>query len=398
MLKLPNSLRIHPFMSRLMSEIQQGASLRKVSAAEKRDFSASLAESDPMFEEKQRNHYQSAVLDANLETYYDILQPSGLTFHTDFMPLSKADAEFFVKHFEARETAISEAMISRGDTQRIPIDECSYLSDSFKSRIAHLEQLLQPYIERMRLRNGADGVFVKFSSRSPKDAVVLQRDRIIQLFHSALAAEAAAAPGGILVKDSVEDKNSRIIAMLVAGTRSLMVTDAASAIHLLRTSERIYQDCLLALDQAERGRFTLNLCVREWSELHPSSEWRCFCRCIFFCCLLNLFNFCSGLRMVKSRRYRSTVTLPIFLQSPSFQQRQSSPASPREPLPVLSLEPLIVCHMLVILLSDITTNKFDQLSWGAALQLQGFAATSACAGSTSATPNIRPSSKVGSWS
>jgi hypothetical protein len=265
-------------MSQLLGEIQRGKALRKVSVAEKKDFSASLAQSDPLFEEKQRNHYQSAVLDANLETYYDILQPSGLTFQTQFMPLSKADAEFFVQHFEAREAAINEAMIIRGDTQRTPLDEHSYLTDLMKSHIAGLEQQLQPFIDRMRLRNNAAGVFVKFSSRSPKDAVVLQRERIVQLFHAALAAEAAACPGGILVKDSVEDKNARIIAMLVAGTQSLMVADAISAIHLLRTSERIYQDCLLALDQAERGRFTLNLCVREWSELHPSSEWRCFCR------------------------------------------------------------------------------------------------------------------------
>jgi hypothetical protein len=265
-------------MSQLLSDIQNGKALRKVSAAEKKDFSASLAPSDPLFEENQRNYYQSAVLDANLETYYDILQPSGLTFQTQFMPLSKADAEFFVQHFEAREAAISEAMIIRGDTQHLPVDEYCYLTDSLKSRIVDLEQRLQPYIDHMRSISGAAGVFVKFSSRSPKDAVVLQRQRIVQLFHSALAAEAAAFPGGILVRDSLEDKNARIIAMLVAGTQSLMVEDAISAIHLLRTSERIYQDCLLALDQAQRGRFTLNLCVREWSELHPSSEWRCFCR------------------------------------------------------------------------------------------------------------------------
>jgi hypothetical protein len=93
-----------------------------------------------------------------------------------------------------------------------------------------------------------------------------------------LAAEAASDPQGVLIKGSIQDKNARVIAMLVAGTRSLLVADAPAAMQLLRTSERIYQDCLLALDQAKRGRFMLNLCVREWCELHPSSEWRCFCR------------------------------------------------------------------------------------------------------------------------
>ena len=271
-------------MAQLLSELQKGVTLRKVAVSDKKDFSASLMPSDPLFEDKQRNHYQSKVLDANLETYYDILQPSGLTFHTDFMPLSLADAQFFVQHFETREKAITEAMLFRGDTQRVPIDEYSYLNEILRSEIADLEQRLQPFIERMRLRNGADGVFVKFSSRSPKDAVVLQRERIIQLFRSALAVEAAACPGGCLVKGSIEEKNARVIAMLVAGTRSLIVADAGAAIYLLRTSERIYQDCLLALDQAERGRFMLNVCVREWAELHPSSEWRCFCRCSFFDC------------------------------------------------------------------------------------------------------------------
>jgi hypothetical protein len=265
-------------MSQLLSELRTGVALRKVPASHKKDASSSVLSSDPLFEDKQRNVYQSAVLDANLETYYHVLQPSGLTFHTEFMPLSKADAEFFVRHFEAREAAINQAMLIRGDTQRIPMDELCYLDDAFRSHIAGLEQQLQPYIDRMRLRNGSDGVFVKFSSRSPKDAVVLQRDRILQLFRAALGAEAAACPGGALVKGSVQEKNARVIAMLVAGTRSLMVAHAAAAIHLLRTSERIYQDCLLALDQADNGRFALNVCVREWSDLHPSSEWRCFCR------------------------------------------------------------------------------------------------------------------------
>jgi hypothetical protein len=265
-------------MSQLLAELQKGASLRKVPASEKKDASLCLLSADPLFEDNQRNHYQSAVLDANLETYYNILQPSGLTFSTDFMPLSQSDAEFFVQHFEAREKSINEAMLMRGDTRRLPIDEFSYISDDIKSWIVDLEQRLQPYIERMRLRSGADGVFVKFSSRSPKDSVVLQRERILQLFHSALAAEAASDPQGVLIKGSIQDKNARVIAMLVAGTRSLLVADAPAAMQLLRTSERIYQDCLLALDQAKRGRFMLNLCVREWCELHPSSEWRCFCR------------------------------------------------------------------------------------------------------------------------
>jgi hypothetical protein len=322
-------------MSQLFDEIQKGKALRKVHVAEKKD--SSFAQTDPLFEDKQRNHYQSTVLDANLETYYDILQPSGLTFQTQFMPLSKADAEFFVQHFEAREAAINQAMIIREDTQRIPIDEYCYLTEHLKSRIADLEQQLQPYIERMRSRNDAAGVFVKFSSRSPKDAVVLQRQRIVQLFHSALAAEAAACPGGVLVKDSIEDKNARIIAMLVAGTQSLMVADANSAIHLLRTSERIYQDCLLALDQAERGRFTLNLCVREWSDLHPSSEWRCFCRWLFPCCSLKVFDFSSGLWMAESRPYRSTAILLISLKLPPLHRRQSFPALPRECFPIAPL-------------------------------------------------------------
>jgi hypothetical protein len=308
-------------MAQLISQLQKGVTLRKVAASDKKDFSASSATADPLFEDKQRNHYQSAVLDANLETYYDILQPSGLTFHTDFMALSQADAQFFVQHFEAREKAITEAMLSRGDTQRIPIDEHSYLSDTFKSQISDLEQRLQPFIERMRLRNGAEGVFVKFSSRSPKDAVVLQRDRILQLFRSALAVEAAACPGGCLVKGSIEEKNARVIAMLVAGTRSLIVADSGAAIHLLRTSERIYQDCLLALDQAERGRFMLNVCVREWAELHPSSEWRCFCRfavssIAVFISIEFLFRASDG-QMTTISQYCYLAFFPLIASTPS---------------------------------------------------------------------------------
>ena len=106
-----------------------------------------------------------------------------------------------------------------------------------------------------------------------------------------------------------------------------MVSSAAEAIFLLRTSERIYQDCLLALDQASTGRFAMNMCLRQWVDLHPSSEWRCFVRggdltmtCISQYCYMAHFPLLSTLshEMLTSRilHYYHTHVLPKLSRSP----------------------------------------------------------------------------------
>lgn len=258
--------------------------LRKVAAADMHDSSAPVTHTN-VFEEEQRNQYQSGVLDANLETYYDLLDAASLTFKTTFMPLSQEDARFFVDHYEAREQ-LSKALITQGRSE-LEIDDVTgdgYLTPDHRAHIVSLVTRLEAYTRPMLQK--APAFFVKFSSRSPKDAVVLQRARITDLFRKAYATTLAEQGGAAVVNGSFEDSNARIIAMLVAGTQALMMTSAQEAIELLRISERIYQDCLLALDQAQRGRFMLNMCVREWAPLHPGAEWRCFCRpgdCIITC-------------------------------------------------------------------------------------------------------------------
>ena len=256
----------------------QRVCLRKVPEAAKHDISAPAIATDAIFEARQRDLYQSRVLDANLETYYDLLAPAGITFPTEFVPLSVEDARFFVAHYEAREAARAHLVTQGVDEAQLDDVTAAYLAPGMREHIAVLEQRLAPALSTLMSRDSAAcGCFVKLSSRSPKDAVVLQRRRILGLFRGAYA-HALAAVGGHVEKGSPADTNARIVAMLVSGTRALMVASSSEAIQLLRLSERIYQDCLLALDQAEHGRFKLNVCVRQWVDIHPGFEWRCFCR------------------------------------------------------------------------------------------------------------------------
>ena len=213
-------------------------------------------------QESQREFYQNRVLDANLETYYEVLGPE-ITFPTIFVPLLKADAEFFIQHFESREK-YRVHLVTQGITDA-DLDRHAekWLTPALSAHIRSLETRLQPAISSLTSKE-RPGCFIKLSSRSPKDAVIQQREKITAAFRTALSRQ-----------DQPETDNARIIALLSAGAQLLCCETATDAVKLLTTSERVYQDCLLALDQPTR--FVMNMCVRAWIPINPRDEFRCFC-------------------------------------------------------------------------------------------------------------------------
>ena len=245
-----NPSALHEASSKLKAvAIQHDASAPKIALGQDRQS------------EEQRNKYQTSVLDANLESYYTLLGPD-LTFRTEFVPLTIDDARFFVKHYEAREQFRSRLIIDGASEHDVDARSAEWITGAFQERISSLESRLAPVMASM-MGAGSPGCFVKFSSRSPKDAAILKREKVSRIFRDELQK---------LPDDSV---NSRIIALLSSGGKMLCCATPTDAIALLRVSERIYQDCLLALDQPDR--FLMHMCVREWKSISPRDEFRCFC-------------------------------------------------------------------------------------------------------------------------
>ena len=107
-------------------------------------------------------------------------------------------------------------------------------------------------------------VFVKTSSRSAKDAPMYQK-QFATLYNKELS------------RVSTEEKTSenvQIICLLKAAFQALKMTSAEQVIDTFVTSERIYQDMLLAVKQ--RDRFHENFVVRQFVEIDVDMEFRGF--------------------------------------------------------------------------------------------------------------------------
>jgi hypothetical protein len=109
---------------------------------------------------------------------------------------------------------------------------------------------------------GRDGVFVKTSCRSAKDAAP-GLARFKDAYDSALA-RASSNPTA----------NDKLVAMLEAGLEALRYRTPADAVVSLLRSERVMQDMLMALDYPDR--FVEHLAVRPWVDLEVDLEFRGF--------------------------------------------------------------------------------------------------------------------------
>eukprot|EP01112_Ceratiomyxa_fruticulosa_P017136 TRINITY_DN5282_c0_g2_i1.p1 TRINITY_DN5282_c0_g2~~TRINITY_DN5282_c0_g2_i1.p1 ORF type:complete len:357 (-),score=78.99 TRINITY_DN5282_c0_g2_i1:90-1160(-) len=184
------------------------------------------------------SEYQDTVIDSNIEYWIDAL--GDLTFHTEFYPLSKEDAQTFIDCY-----AVTE------QKQKIP--------DELLARLSKIEDGLEKVI--VHVKGGDSGVFVKTSSRSAKDTGIYH-EKFRELYKQFLAKR----PG--------REENDKIIALLEAGTLVLKLENAKQVLQMFSISERISQDMKLAL--AHPARFKENFVVRKWVDLDPSLEFRGF--------------------------------------------------------------------------------------------------------------------------
>eukprot|EP00808_Paulinella_micropora_P007680 g61255.t1 len=222
-------------------------SLRKVEQHHIRDLSTpNLKLGDVADTTKTQKQYRECVLNANIETWLPLL--GHHTFYTQMLPISKEDGQLFIECYHAYEKAERQQ-------QRNPLP--AELAD----RAKRMESKLQRVIEQVRGGDASQPVFVKASSRSPKDAPAGEarlREEYLRLL-SRLR--------------SPRDMNARIICMHQAGLACLKIYSAAQATDLFLRSERICADMNLAM---QHERWEENWIVRKWTDIDVGLEFRGF--------------------------------------------------------------------------------------------------------------------------
>ncbi|CAF2115293.1 unnamed protein product [Rotaria magnacalcarata] len=130
------------------------------------------------------------------------------------------------------------------------------------------DECFQQYPQLFKLSNAIDScdiqrpIFVRLSTRSPKDAILLlNKQKCKQVFQKTLDE---------MVADDTSERNRRLIAIDESSIRLLSVTDGFHAIQLLVASERIQDDLISCA--------SLNLIVRQFiiDRRNLKSEFRAF--------------------------------------------------------------------------------------------------------------------------
>eukprot|EP00727_Mastigamoeba_balamuthi_P010050 m51a1_g5668 hypothetical protein (978) ;mRNA; f:919970-924001 len=193
--------------------------------------------------------YQNVVLDSNAEQWLNLLDDT-VTFATDFLPLTIADAHALLAANEAYERA------GRG----YPRAEL-LVTGSLESLASSLQQV----IDSVRQRNSCEYVFVKGSSRSHKD-VLINCKPLLEVCRRNLERHLKAGEPC--------DDNTKSAAVLEAGVELLRAREAREVVALLAASTRIKEDMTLALEHP--GRFCENIVVRQWVDIDIDMEFRAF--------------------------------------------------------------------------------------------------------------------------
>eukprot|EP01102_Stenamoeba_stenopodia_P008490 TRINITY_DN2443_c0_g1_i1.p1 TRINITY_DN2443_c0_g1~~TRINITY_DN2443_c0_g1_i1.p1 ORF type:complete len:348 (-),score=92.64 TRINITY_DN2443_c0_g1_i1:24-1067(-) len=201
-----------------------------------RDASAPQVKED-LSNVEEISNYQNRVLDSNLECWLDLIKEE--TFPTQFYPLTVDDAKAFIRFYEEKSKDISQ--------------------------LKSIEEGLQKVIDAVK-SNGEGAapdecVFVKTSCRSAKDTAVFDA-RFRSLYRDRLS------------QKQERNENDKLASLLEAAIEILKVRSAAEVLLSFCTSERVYQDMLLALQHPER--FEQHFIVRKWVDIDPDMEFRAF--------------------------------------------------------------------------------------------------------------------------
>ncbi|CAF0885636.1 unnamed protein product [Didymodactylos carnosus] len=212
--------------------------------------------------------YQNNALKANIEEWQTILQNE--TFPTSYCPISYEDATYFLEIYDVyfknlQPEHIWERLLN---WRQNFTDKSSNKLDWLNGICLRLDNSVNEFKQSF-----TNGLFVKTSSRSAKDAPVYQK-KFMDSYKQELS------------KYSVEEQkieNNQIICLLTAAFNGLKVNNVDDILNQFVCSERIYQDMLLATEAYDRRKsvdvnleFRENFVLRPFIQIDVDMEYRGF--------------------------------------------------------------------------------------------------------------------------
>eukprot|EP00457_Paulinella_chromatophora_P003868 gb/GEZN01003876.1/.p1 GENE.gb/GEZN01003876.1/~~gb/GEZN01003876.1/.p1 ORF type:complete len:466 (+),score=88.26 gb/GEZN01003876.1/:52-1449(+) len=239
--------------------IAKRATLKKVPVGKMRDSSVpnlSLAAMNVESKDSEEA-YRASVLECNIESWITKLGPH--TFPTELLPISKEDGQLFMDSYQAFETYHKKC-------QMLGVAANNFNPPPRLAKKAMvLMGKLQATIEKVQEGDATRPVFVKASSRSPKDAPAglakLEEQYVSLLKHGS--------------KSQQTEENFKIRCILTAGHELMKIKSAQDAVALFLRSERICQDMNLAMSHS-KGEWHENWVVRKWFDVDVGMEFRGF--------------------------------------------------------------------------------------------------------------------------
>ncbi|XP_033730566.1 cell division cycle protein 123-like [Pecten maximus] len=198
--------------------------------------------------------YEDKVLDVNTERWIQLL--SDVTFPTVTCPFTLDDAKLFIECYK-------RIFDNKDAETTMMTDWKAALASTEKEHLADLTKRLDSAMSIFTEEDGC--AFVKLSSRSAKDAPMLQT-RLKDMYKDAL---------GTFEENEQKQENTKIICLLQAAFDAMRVTCADEVIDMFVRSERVYQDLLLAAVNRPEV-YDENFVIRKFIPIDVDMEFRGF--------------------------------------------------------------------------------------------------------------------------
>jgi len=209
------------------------------------------------FNEAERTQVYQFWDEYNVESWYS--QISGYTFKTVISAIPKEIAEIF-------------ASGPFRDTEKYQILPIMVKLQN------EIDQLITKLVEDYHLPSRK--VFIRLSTRSPKDALLLNESLIDNHILQPLVTHIT----------DWNDKNEIAQVIWVGMAKGMAVTSGREAIQLCLQSSRVRDDCLRFLERGED--YAMNIIIREWVDIPIRYEFRAFITHKRINCISQYFNNC----------------------------------------------------------------------------------------------------------
>jgi hypothetical protein len=140
------------------------------------------------------------------------------------------------------------------------------LATAIEEKVHNWLSLLTSQAEEWQAGVLEKGFFVRLNTRSPKDARILSPEMFAAIEENKRQ---------LIEEGGIVDENAILRFCYINFVKKMVVHSGKEAVDLLGASHRIWQDIHATVDSII-DKFEMYVVVREWAQIHPSTEFRGF--------------------------------------------------------------------------------------------------------------------------